>query len=1038
MKTLSLETERFLVAVALVLVTATGLAAQTVKVVDIVPVTSSGEVNHDSEPNLTVNPINPLLMVATAFTPDPLLTSGVAPVFLSQDGGKTWTLSSILTIPASDLCVGNATCDITPRFAQISGESYISWLTVDTSYNFNMYVSRLNPFPLPPPSPTNLQDITNTYPLFVDQPFTQAWTALTGPNSGHDRVYIGENNLQGGTGGKTAGLDQSLTAETSPPAGFDGLTGIEGGTTCSQDGPPVRPVVHPAGTIYVAFYRWTSCSGSTYTSDVVVVRDDNWGSGGTPYQSLMDGGVAGKRVVTGISIPSCNSLVGNQRTCGSLSIAVDPNDNSKVWLVYAGGTSATNYTLHVRNSSDGGATWSSDLKTVTAAINPALAITTESQVGFLYQKLVNPGTCTGGSPCWETHLEATTDGSSWADTVLANTPDTLTTVTHNPLGDYEYLAAVGKDFYGIFSANNLPYQANFPSGVSYQRYGDLTVAHQLYADVGHTTTVANSIDPYFFSVTQVPPSGDFYVRDWTDSPTSHDQGEEPSTNPVWWTTSDVWNRTTDTAGAFTNDQPAQQTAQDQTSGHNWAFARVSRKAAAASGAPDVTVNISFLFADYGLGVPYEWIAGTQSASSTTLTFSASATEQAMPDGTGVQWDIPATRSTHVCLAVEISAPGDNYAPELLGRAPGWPTDLLITTDNNKAQINMDLPKMGQSNGQLSFLGIVHNAANFRRNLRVTYTVAPRVLRKLQHGEIALIWPGGRRVRVPLRDHGTIVFPNMEPGENRWLGVSYRAPGAKAGDSLPITFREIVGGSAVNGFTIAPRVSRLDEVLTYNLQQHRAAFARLAAAFHVNGAGEQSEAAGKILRSGPVSGSVYIRFLSSNMNGISRMVSELIARDTSGDEFGLQPALAELRSRIPAGDPQAVAAAHLAFLNNLDAFQNMLQKSGGDPADILQMVRWQRDLYSSLPRLHSLKSAAFVLKESDEFVRDYGKPAKGGESYPAFLRELLPSFRDAAEALEKAGIRLEPAVEQIQDHLGDVRSLEKAHRQFLLKASQAQP
>ena len=39
--------------------------AQTISVVDMVPGSASGETNDDSEPNLAVNPANPLQLVAT-------------------------------------------------------------------------------------------------------------------------------------------------------------------------------------------------------------------------------------------------------------------------------------------------------------------------------------------------------------------------------------------------------------------------------------------------------------------------------------------------------------------------------------------------------------------------------------------------------------------------------------------------------------------------------------------------------------------------------------------------------------------------------------------------------------------------------------------------------------------------------------------------------------------------------------------------------------------------------------------------------------
>src|SRR5205823_3373800 len=102
----------------------------------------------------------------------------------------------------------------------------------------------------------------------------------------------------------------------------------------------------------------------------------------------------------------------------------------------------------------------------------------------------------------------------------------------NPIGDYACLIAVGKDFYGAFSGDNAPDSANFPNGVVYQRHHVMGAPGQLFADAAHTTSVATSIDPFFFRVTAIPAEDDFYVRDWTDSASSGDTGLEPSMHPV--------------------------------------------------------------------------------------------------------------------------------------------------------------------------------------------------------------------------------------------------------------------------------------------------------------------------------------------------------------------------------------------------------------------------------------------------------------------------------------------------------------------------
>jgi hypothetical protein len=96
-----------------------------------------------------------------------------------------------------------------------------------------------------------------------------------------------------------------------------------------------------------------------------------------------------------------------------------------------------------------------------------------------------------------THFRRTSNGVNWDDIVLSTAPASVPAKTFDPyLGDYDHLVAVGKDFYGIFSANNTPDQANFPNGVVYQRNADFAT-HRLLALAG-TTPVAPSIDPFFF------------------------------------------------------------------------------------------------------------------------------------------------------------------------------------------------------------------------------------------------------------------------------------------------------------------------------------------------------------------------------------------------------------------------------------------------------------------------------------------------------------------------------------------------------------
>jgi hypothetical protein len=159
----------------------------------------------------------------------------------------------------------------------------------------------------------------------IDQPYVEAETVnLPGLPSPADRVFVGNEDRAlmrppTGTGvGQSATIDVSQNAATTPPSGFAHLQ-IEHRVTL-RNGPPVRPAVHPDGTIYAVLYHWTNFT-TFATVDVVVVRDDEWGTSAQPFQALIDPGdnIAGMRVVTGRSLPfdSNQGIFGQERHVGS-------------------------------------------------------------------------------------------------------------------------------------------------------------------------------------------------------------------------------------------------------------------------------------------------------------------------------------------------------------------------------------------------------------------------------------------------------------------------------------------------------------------------------------------------------------------------------------------------------------------------------------------------------------------------------------------------------------------------------------------------
>jgi hypothetical protein len=451
----------------------------SITVVNMIPASLSGESRQDSEPNIAVNPERPTDIVGTAFTPAPL-GGAFAPIYVSTNGGATWELRMV--VPGNS--PGTGTGDITVGFATTGGVLYAGTLNGATG---RMQILRTSSFV----STSAMEVLVDR--ASEDQPWVVAGSVVVGAGS-QDRVFVG-NEDGNQPSGMTATVDVSQDAATAaPPAGFAPIQ-LERRSTIFKDGPPIRTAVHPDGTVYAAFQRWASGTFPNLNVDIVVTRDDNWGSGANPFTALVDPGdnVAGQRVASGVFMRFM-AFMGQERLGADLAIAVDPNDSSTVWLAWCdrvGGASGTDWTLHVRRSTDRGQTWSSDVRTITNAKNPGLAVNGNHLVGLAYQEF------TGTQ--WVTRLELTAD--AWGTTaethVLHQAPSTAPARTFLPyIGDYIRLLAVGNDFYGVFSGNNTPDHANFPSGVTYQRAADWTTARLVNTD--GVTPVAPSIDPFFF------------------------------------------------------------------------------------------------------------------------------------------------------------------------------------------------------------------------------------------------------------------------------------------------------------------------------------------------------------------------------------------------------------------------------------------------------------------------------------------------------------------------------------------------------------
>src|SRR5690349_11917975 len=366
-----------------------------VRVADLIPASLSGETWQDAEPFLALYASNAQLMAPSAFPPKPGgSATATAPIYASNDGGDTWTLRN--TLPSQGM-----TADITHAVGATPPVLYGGILKVP-----GVPLNELKASDFFSPATMTLQASRAD----VDQPFVR-----TAPTASADRVYVGLNDFDA-PDGRTATVDVSLDGGVTYKS-----RRIETRATVGQNGPSVRPTVAQDHTVYVAYFGWRATTGSIVTSDVVVVRDDSGAAATTPpFRDLLDPSdhLPGRLVATHVTIPWSNApTLGQERIGSTLSIAVNPLHSDTVYLAWADRVSTGDiYTVHVRRSTDRGATWSGDLRSVTNATNASLAVAASGTVGLLYQQV----TGSDSSSRWVTHLEQSRDGfTTHQDAVLA-------------------------------------------------------------------------------------------------------------------------------------------------------------------------------------------------------------------------------------------------------------------------------------------------------------------------------------------------------------------------------------------------------------------------------------------------------------------------------------------------------------------------------------------------------------------------------------------------------------------------------------------
>jgi hypothetical protein len=163
-----------------------------------------------------------------------------------------------------------------------------------------------------------------------------------------------------------------------------------------------------------------------------------------------------------------------------------------------------------------------------------------------------------------------------------------------------------------------------------------------------------------------------------------------------------------------------------------------------------------------------------------------------------------------------------------------------------------------------------------------------------------------------------------------------------------------------------------------------------------------------------------------------VLADALASLHAGDPFGIAAAIAAIQNAA-AGDLAALTSAHDGVLDRFDAMMTMLQKATGDRADILQMALWNRDL-TNAAALSGVPAVSGVRHRLQKFIDSVEARTAQLSDYAKLLAQISPGLHEIASALG-ASSTLDPLIGALSA-AGSARTLEKAHRDFLLALQQA--
>ena len=400
---------------------------------------------HELEPMITVNPARPRNIIAAwkqDVGPDSTRSDLVAS---SQNGGRTWTRT---TIPGLSVCTGGTADAASDPWLSAGGDGtvYFGGLSADisTATPTNAVVASqsgdggrtwASPATVAPPLQTNETDAITANPT-LDGHAYMVWANFTGELP------------------RTNPLEFSRTTDNgttwSPPVLID-----QPGLFATDQAP--RLLVLPDGTLLTVFARidLEAGFGAHYAA-----------------RSLDEGQTWLPPVELGPRLPLTEFLhpeFGHLPQPHFPSAAVAPDGTA--YVAFENNSSVTSDGIGVARSRDGGLTWSSSTLRVSAyGFEPAIAVNQHGTVGLMWYDLRNdrPGDAALTADVWFAHSH--NRGRSWRQTHVAGPTDLRTAPlpAHNYVGEYQGLAGLRRGFAADFTLA-APQAQNGPTDIFFAR-----------------------------------------------------------------------------------------------------------------------------------------------------------------------------------------------------------------------------------------------------------------------------------------------------------------------------------------------------------------------------------------------------------------------------------------------------------------------------------------------------------------------------------------------------------------------------------------